>query len=91
MNKSQMPIAFLAFGASVSSMVAWRFADQSFGERSHDSCLHLSADGAFLKPLRVLSAVQLVGTGRRRRISAKQRGAKKRSLYLGNVWRKKAG
>ncbi len=45
-----------------------------------------------LKPLRFLSAVQLVGNfGRRRRISAKQRGAKSVSLCLGNVWRKKAG
>ena len=45
-----------------------------------------------LKPLRVLSAVQLVGNfGRRRRISAKQRRAKNVSLCLGNVWRKKAG
>ena len=45
-----------------------------------------------LKPLRVLSAVQLVDNfGRRRRISAKQRGAKSVSLCLGNVWRKKPG
>ena len=44
-----------------------------------------------LKPLRVLSAVQLVGNFGRRRISAKQRGAKSVSLCLGNVWRKKAG
>ena len=45
-----------------------------------------------LKPLRFLSAVQLVGNfGRRRRISAKQRGAKSVSLCLGSVWRKKAG
>lgn len=45
-----------------------------------------------LKPLRVLSAVQLVGNfGPRSRISAKQRKAKSVSLCLGNVWRKKAG
>ena len=45
-----------------------------------------------LKPLRVLSAVQLVGNfGPRSRVSAKQRGAKSVSLSLGNVWRKKAG
>ena len=45
-----------------------------------------------LKPLRVLSAVQLVGNfGRRRRTSAKQRRAKNVSLCLGNVWQKKPG
>ena len=45
-----------------------------------------------LKPLRVLSAVQLVGNfGPRSRVSAKQRRAKNVSLCLGNVWRKKAG
>ena len=41
-----MLIAFLALGASVSSIVAWRFAASKYGEMSHDSCLHLSADGA---------------------------------------------
>ncbi len=45
-----------------------------------------------LKPLRVLSAVQLVGNfGPRSRVSAKQRRAKNVSLCLGNVWRKKPG
>ena len=45
-----------------------------------------------LKPLRVLSAVQLVGNfGPRIRVSAKQRRAKNVSLCLGNVWRKKPG
>ena len=46
MNTSQILIAFLALGASVSSIVAWRFAASSYGEMSHDSCLHLSAEGA---------------------------------------------
>ena len=45
-----------------------------------------------LKPLRVISAVQLVSDfGTRRRESAKQRWAKGVSLCLGKVWRKKAG
>ena len=45
-----------------------------------------------LKPLRVLSALQLVGNfGPRSRVSAKQRRAKNVSLCLGNVWRKKPG
>ena len=45
-----------------------------------------------LKPLRVLSAVQLVGNfGPRSRVSAKQRRDKNVSLCLGNVWRKKPG
>ena len=45
-----------------------------------------------LKPLRVLSAVQLVGNfGPHSRVSAKQRRAKNVSLCLGNVWRKKPG
>jgi len=45
-----------------------------------------------LKPLRVLSAVQLVGNfGPRSRVGAKERRAKNVSLCLGNVWRKKPG
>ena len=45
-----------------------------------------------LKPFGVLSALRVDGVvERRRRISAKQRGAKSVSLCLGNVWRKKAG
>ena len=44
-----------------------------------------------LKPLRVLSAVQLVGNlGPRSRVSAKQRRAKNVRLFLGNLRRNKA-
>ena len=43
-----------------------------------------------LKPLRVLSAVQLVGNfGPRSRVSAKQRRAKNVRLFLGNLRRNK--